>query len=299
MDTKDFAALRVYVFSSVPKLLGINDNRFGEIISQQKTAKNANTFAMAKRRGSIPNYQNFPNDFDKAMELYLKRPITSKASKLVQDTVRKNWEDTEKREYIRLLLRISFCDDMDDLLQNSGPQSPNKINEALLDMKPEFLKLPPAFAYALNTHMDAIASVHSDDQLFIMNLIKKNKKEIMNMHELLLTLAPAPSSTILERTTSKEWKHWTAIRSIIEGEETLSVPVKKSWIGFENKIQAIRPLEQLRVLSTIGLFWPDDAGKLPFGKMELDSLLLFKYLISDDAKQNILEKYELENNRTK
>lgn len=292
IDGRGFAIAYIAKKLSMPRIL------FSHYLSDElgKDEATIDGYAIGKSPMKRWAYEDFFAAAEKAIETYT---TNDRISDPRQKSVADKWE--REKEELKKVCRCFFFD-VDALERASDFPEPVQAiiehsNEMVKSFMPVFLQLDKQTAYKLKNDIQAYASVTPKDLAFVSAMIELPKEEKETLRASMSQMETVSAGTMLERLKSEEVRHWVNIGSKTYKDTCKhGKDVQKSWDSFYEQYTTRYSLQALLLTPflMLTLFVPNDEetvrlDKKRFGKAEVDLLLLFKYCLTEEAQDEVLE----------
>lgn len=291
---------RGFAIAYIARKLSMPRNLLSQYLSYQlgKEEATVDDYAVGKSPMKRWKYDDFFAAVERAVAKYTKN---ENIREVRQKSVADKW--SQEKEELKKVCRCFFFD-VD--VPERAPDFPEPVqsimehsNEMVKSFMPVFLQLDKQTAYKLQHDIQAYASVTSKDLAFVSAMIELPKEEKETLRASMSQMETVSAGTMLERLKSEEVRHWVNI-----GSKTYKDVCKhgndviKSWDSFYEQYTARYSLQALLLTPflMLTLFVPNDEetvrlDKKRFGKAEVDLLLLFKYCLTEEAQDEVLEMW--------
>lgn len=201
-------------------------------------------------------------------------------------------------------------------LFKKGPPTGNAVPEFFLEQLEESVKsinkcikrhniddLSPLFLYHMNICFDAFSTITPIDFLFLSKFFRASREERKKIWTLIDKMLFIPTIDIISCLTNGEAKLWIAAYT-----HYLSNTGKKSsqydiWKKFKKKIEDCFFLNEsiekkkhtFAFYYFLALIWPEEGETdTKFGPKEIEALIVFKYFLTQEAQQKLLNELQIE-----
>lgn len=253
------------------------------------------TLLRAARGQRIRWYWTFDEFFEKvdsAVQMYCENEIMDSKQR---EAVISRW--TKEKENIKKDCKLFFTDV--DTVEHS--QGDVEIRNQLLGLIEHiFRQLDKPTAYKLQRDFIAYVSVLPDDLMFLNSVLNKEAVEKDSILRSMLQKETVNAGTMLEYLKSDEVRHWVNIRNESYTDQCRKDRGKKIetiWEDFVKQYDELSYVQASTLFHTLLIIflWPLKYGDNPpdtvrFGEKEIDMLLLFKYCLTAQAREETLQE---------
>ena len=244
------------------------------------------------QRRSIPS--EYFEKYVKAWKKTTKKPRTKPVIKMNKTQWDKLYKNLISRAEITLYMWNCF---------NNSLVIPSLLNDKnALDGK------SARFPYLMEKCFSAFTTLTADDIAFLCHFFRgdTNKREaILQKMDEAETIAPNHVVSIL---TSKDGQDWIQAHKLYSLEIKRDESVQNGWIQCAEKIESWiktnsfikanetgQPYNVLSVLQFLELIWPEEGETdTKFGSKEIEALIVFKYFLTQEARQTLLSDLQIE-----
>lgn len=162
--------------------------------------------------------------------------------------------------------------------------------------------LSPQFLYRLNICFDAFSTLTYVDVLFLPAFFRasnERKEEILTQMN---KMALNPATDIVSCLTSGNGKPWMIAHNHYYINKKSEMTSDDIWEKLSQKIEGrfrqVKSIEEqknvLAFCSFLALIWPEKGETdTKFGTKEIETLIVFKYYLTKEARQNLLDELEI------
>lgn len=188
-----------------------------------------------------------------------------------------------------------------EVLAEELEKSINSINERVKQHKVN--ELSPQFFHHLNICFDAFSTITTSDFLFLACFFRAKGKERKKIVAQVNKMALNSATDIISCLTSGSGKLWMMAYthySSNEGEKGTQTAI---WKNFKKKIEnhfsESKDIEdqkkELAFFYFLALIWPEEGETdTKFGPQEIEALIVFKYFLTEEARQNLLDELQID-----
>ena len=301
LDKKHSLELRIDLFKQIADLLEMNESRLIKAMAPyfedpgEEGKDVAGALLMAKNRKYLPDkskydYENFCAALENGVLDYLEEETTADGKEAEkQETVRQRWET--ERGFIQLFIEAAYLvpgEELPFITQLRAEYEPTK-KKLLATFEVPFMTLDPRTAARLERNFEAFASLSTKDFRFVAAMLSRKGEDRAELGKQLRGIT-LPVGAILEQLDPEELVCWKAIRNKADkGKGRLLTG--ESWIAFRDRLEVL-PLERaLSVCLFLEYTLPRPDGTEPLGPEEIDLFLIFKYCLTEEAQDEVLEMW--------
>lgn len=192
-------------------------------------------------------------------------------------------------------------DDVLKMLSEQLDKCANSINRRI--MQDKIGNLSPQFLYHLNICFDAFSTITYTDTLFLPVLFQASRERQEEILTLMNKMTLNPATDIISCLTSGNGKLWVNAYTHYSADRKGTGPQNDDWKNLKKKIEGkfsqVRSIEEqknaLAFYSFLALIWPKEGETdTNFGTKEIEALIVFKYFLTKEAQQNLLDELQID-----
>ena len=244
-------------------------------------------------------------------EILKSKPHAAESCKILTQIIYRclSWQYTAYRKLVGaapyILDRVSgketaHDEDVLEILLEQLEKSTDFIRSHITQNKIE--NLSPQFLYRVNICFDAFSTITYVDFLFLPTFFRASSERKEEILTKINKMALNPVTDIVSCLTSGDGKPWIIARNHYYTNKKSEMTSDDIWKKLSQKIegrfrQAKSIEEQKNVLafcSFLALIWPEEGETdTKFGTKEIEALIVFKYCLTKEARQNLLDELEI------